>query len=161
EPPPEQSFRSAVRALPSTRAAADRLATAGTDILQRMQGAVSEVNNYAVQIADLNRQIVAAAKGVSAPDLEDKRDLLIHKLSQLVDVQVVEHNDHSATVLAGGALLVDGAQHGDIEVQSLAAGGFGVASAASHIPINLASGTLKGLSDLSTSTLPGIQKQLD
>jgi flagellar hook-associated protein 1 len=142
-------------------AASDRLAQAGTDVLQRMQSAVSDINNYGVQIADLNRQIVAAAKGVSAPDLEDKRDLLIDKLSQLVDIQVVDHPNHSVTVVAGGALLVDAGQHNDLEVQSLATGGLGVATASSHAPINITSGTLKGLSDLSTSTLPAIQKQLD
>jgi flagellar hook-associated protein 1 len=63
--------------------------------------------------------------------------------------------------VAGGALLVDGAQHGELEVQELAAGGYGVASKASHALVSLSSGSLKGLSDLSASTLPGIQKQLD
>jgi flagellar hook-associated protein 1 FlgK len=140
---------------------ADRLATVNADVLQRMQSAVGEVNNLGERIADLNRQIVAAAKGVGAPDLEDKRDLLIDKLSQLVNVQVIEHADHGVVVVAGGALLVDGAQHGGLEVRSLAAGGYGLGSAVSHAPVNLSSGSLKGLSDLSASTLPGIQKQLD
>ncbi len=143
------------------QSAADRLATINSDVLQRMQSAVSDVNNYGAQIADLNRQIVAAAKGVSAPDLEDKRDLLIDRLSQLVDVQVIEHADHGAAVVAGGALLVDGAQHGNLEVRSLAGGGYGLGSADSQSLIRLSSGSLKGLSDLSASTLPGIQRQLD
>jgi len=46
-------------------------------------------------------------------------------------------------------------------VRSLATGGYGLGSAASHAAVNLSSGTLKALSDLSASTLPGIQKQLD
>lgn len=142
-------------------AAADRLATVNVDVLQRMTNAVSDVNNYGAQIAELNRQVIASAKGVSAPDLEDKRDLLIDKLSQLVDIQVVDHPNHGVSVVAGGALLVDGAQHGELEVRSLAGGGYGLGSVASHGPINLASGAIKGLSDLSTSTIPGIQKQLD
>ena len=141
--------------------AADRLATVNADLLERMKGEVGDVNNLGAQIADLNRQIVAAAKGVSAPDLEDKRDLLIDRLSRIVDVQVIEHPDHAVTVVTGGALLVDGAQHGELEVRSLAAGGYGLGSKASHAPINISSGSLKGLSDLSSSTIPGIQKQLD
>jgi flagellar hook-associated protein 1 FlgK len=141
--------------------AADRLATASADVLTRMQDAVTQANGYAVQIADLNRQITAAAKGVSAPDLEDRRDLLIDQLSQLTDVQVVTHADRSVGVVAGGALLVDGAQHGALEVRSLAAGGYGVGVAGTGAPIALASGRLKALSDLSTTVLPGVQKQLD
>jgi flagellar hook-associated protein 1 FlgK len=139
----------------------DRVAGVSADLLERMRGAVSDVNNLGAQIADLNRQIVAAARGVSAPDLEDHRDLLIDRLSQMVDVQVVEHPNHSVTVTGGGALLADGAQHGELEVQVLATGGYGLASKASHALVSLSSGSLKALSDLSSSTLPGIQKQLD
>jgi flagellar hook-associated protein 1 FlgK len=142
-------------------AVADRVATVNADLLERMKGDVSDVNNIGAQIANLNRQIVSAAKGVSAPDLEDQRDLLIDQLSQKADVQVVEHPDHGVTVVAGGALLVDGAQHGELEVQALATGGYGLASKASHQLVTLSSGSLKALSDLSSSTLPGIQKQLD
>lgn len=140
---------------------ADRLASVGTDVLQRMQSAVGDVNDLGAQIADLNRQITAAAKGKSAPDLEDRRDLLIDRLSQMIDVQVVERTDHSVAVVTGGALLVDGAQHSALEVRSLAAGGMGVGVKGTGAPIGLSSGSLKGLSDLSSSTLPGIQKQLD
>ena len=142
-------------------ASANRLAAIGSDVLQRMQGAVADVNAYGAQIADLNRQITAAAKGVSAPDLEDRRDLLIDKLSQLIDVQVVEHPNHGVAVVAGGALLVDGAQHEELEVRNLAAGGYGLGVKTTGAPIRLSSGSLKGLSDLSSSALPAIQRQLD
>ena len=83
-----QSAQSLTR---SSTPSSDRVASVNADLLERMQGEVSDVNNIGAQIADLNRQIVSAAKGVSAPDLEDQRDLLIDKLSQMVDVQVVEH----------------------------------------------------------------------
>jgi flagellar hook-associated protein 1 FlgK len=141
--------------------AANRLASAEADVQSRMQAAIGQVNSYAGEIADLNRQIVAAAKGVSAPDLEDRRDLLIDQLSQVADVQVVEHTDHSVGVIAGGALLVDGAQHSSLELRSLPAGGFGVGVTGTGAALSLRSGQLKALSDLSSSTIPGIRKQLD
>lgn len=142
-------------------ATADRLASVNQDVLARMRDATSEVNAYAAQIADLNRQITAASKGVSAPDLEDRRDQLIDKLSQLVDVRVIPHANRSVTVLAGGALVADGAQHTDLEVRSLAAGGYGVGVARTGAPVQIHGGRLRALSDLSATTIPGIQRQVD
>jgi flagellar hook-associated protein 1 len=141
--------------------AADRLASVSQDVLARMQDAAGEVNAYAAQIADLNRQITSAAKGVSAPDLEDRRDQLIDQMSQLVDVQVIEHADRSVGIVAGGALVVDAAQHSALEVRSLAGGGYGVGVAGTGSPVPVAGGRLKALSDLSSATIPGLQRQLD
>lgn len=141
--------------------AADRLNGVSQDVLARMQDATTEANNYGAQIADLNRQIVASAKGVAAPDLEDRRDQLIDQLSQLVDVQVVEHANHSVGIVAGGALLVDGVQHATLEVRSLATGGYGVGVAGTGATVAVASGRLKALRDLSATTIPALQRQLD
>ena len=164
--PSSSSARSLVRQnaenlVQQFRSTSDRIALVGQDVLQRMQGAVSEVNQFAVEIADLNRQIASAAKGVSAPDLEDQRDALIDKLSGLIDVRVVEHPNRTVGVIAGGALLVDGAQHSSMEVRSAASGGYGLGVPGTGSLITLGGGSLKGLSDLSVFTLPSIQAQLD
>jgi flagellar hook-associated protein 1 FlgK len=141
--------------------AAARLNGVSQDVLARMQDATTEANNFGTQIADLNRQIVASAKGVGAPDLEDRRDQLIDQLSQLVDVQVVQHANHSVGIVAGGALLVDGVQHATLEVRSLATGGYGVGVAGTSATVAVASGRLKALRDLSATTIPALKRQLD
>jgi len=52
---------------------------------------VNEINSYAKQIRDLNEQIYKAElNGTIANDLRDKRDLLVDKLSKIVDVEVNE-----------------------------------------------------------------------
>jgi flagellar hook-associated protein 1 FlgK len=74
------------------------------DIVQK----VVEVNNYADQIASLNRQIsYAELGGGKANDLRDKRDLLIDELSKVVDVNTVEQSTGSVTVYVGAMALVE------------------------------------------------------
>jgi len=62
---------------------------------------VSEINSYSEQIAALNQQIQKAqVGGTDASDLEDQRDLLIDKLSGLVNVEVTE--TAAGTSVSGG-----------------------------------------------------------
>ncbi|MCJ7508691.1 MAG: flagellar hook-associated protein FlgK, partial [candidate division Zixibacteria bacterium] len=74
------------------------------DITQK----VVEVNNYADQIASLNRQIAyAELGGGEANDLRDRRDLLVDELSNIVDVNTVEQSTGSVTVYVGAMALVE------------------------------------------------------
>ena len=71
-------------------------------------GHVGEVNSLAAKIALLNGKIISAeASGKEAGDLRDKRDLLIDELSGIVDVQVFEGKDGSASVKLGTETLVE------------------------------------------------------
>jgi flagellar hook-associated protein 1 FlgK len=57
----------------------------------------------------VNGQIVSAeVSGNQAPDLRDRRDLLVDQLAQLGDVRVFEAPNGSAQVLVGNNLVVDG-----------------------------------------------------
>lgn len=69
---------------------------------------VSEANTYASQINALNQQIsVLQAAGQNPNDLRDKRDLLIEKLSRLMDIQYSEDAAGIVTVTVGGVNYVD------------------------------------------------------
>lgn len=73
---------------------------------------VDEVNNYATQIADINKRIVLAQSGSTAVpnDLLDQRNLLVGELNTLVKASVVAESDGSLTVFVGsGQSLVQGA----------------------------------------------------
>jgi flagellar hook-associated protein 1 FlgK len=77
----------------------------------QIQNTVASINDYAQQIATLNVQIVALHTGTSASpnDVLDQRDQVIQKLSQLVNVKVVQQADGSYGVFAGnGQALVLG-----------------------------------------------------
>lgn len=72
---------------------------------------VDEINNYASQIADINRRIVLAQSGSTAVpnDLLDQRNLLVGELNTLVRTSVVAESDGSLTVFVGsGQSLVQG-----------------------------------------------------
>ncbi len=73
---------------------------------------VSEINAYARQIADMNRQIVLAessAGNYKANDLHDKRGQLVEELNKLIKANVVTQGDGSFNVFIGnGQALVVG-----------------------------------------------------
>lgn len=51
----------------------------------------SEINGYAKQIADINRTIYTTElNGQKANDLRDQRNLILDKLSELVDIEYYE-----------------------------------------------------------------------
>lgn len=88
---------------------------------------VDEINSYAQDIATLNKQInVIEMTGTVANELRDKRDLLVDKLSAIVDVQTVEtpvyDKDGTATganryivKITGGQTLVDMNEYNQLE----------------------------------------------
>ena len=74
-----------------------------------IEATVKQVNDLARQIADLNASIVES-KGVgdSPNDLLDRRDLLVDKLSQLVNVTVDHRDPDEFEVHVDGLVLVQG-----------------------------------------------------
>lgn len=75
----------------------------------RLTDTITQLNGLATQIAQVNGQIVSAeVSGNQAPDLRDRRDLLIDQMAQLGDVRVFEGPNGSAQVLVGNNLVVDG-----------------------------------------------------
>jgi len=69
---------------------------------------VTGVNDYAKQIANLNKQIsMVETGGMKANDLRDQRDLVLDKLSSLVKFTSVESAEGSVNVYVGNHQLVD------------------------------------------------------
>ncbi|SAL18308.1 flagellar hook-associated protein FlgK [Caballeronia sordidicola] len=76
---------------------------------QSLSSAVSQVNSYAKQIADLNVQIASASSAGQPPNqLLDQRDLAVSNLSQLVSVQVTTSNGGYNVSFGNGQPLVAG-----------------------------------------------------
>ena len=70
---------------------------------------ITEVNSMADEIAKLNVQIVKSeALGDFPNDLYDKRDLLIDKLSKIVEIKVERKNNKEVIIYLGSENLVQG-----------------------------------------------------
>jgi flagellar hook-associated protein 1 len=84
------------------------------DIQGKVNVEVKEINDIAKQIAVLNKQIrVAIALGDSPNDLQDQQGAMLDKLSQIVDIQVIDtvnpntgQGTGEVQVSVGGFLLV-------------------------------------------------------
>jgi flagellar hook-associated protein 1 len=154
----QQAGRRFVQQLKQLDATVDQVADGA---LTQMRDQVGQVNDMARRIADLNSSILASG-GVngSAPDLQDQRDLLVDQLSGLIGVRVLERNDGTIGLAAGDTILVDGATSQTLSVQAVAGGGFGL-TVVGGSAVDPKSGSLRALSELTTTTLPGIQRQLD
>ena len=70
---------------------------------QQLRIVVDEVNTLARGLADLNDEIVKARGAAGSPpnDLMDRRDLMLNRLSELVDVRTVELSDGNVNVFIG------------------------------------------------------------
>lgn len=87
------------------------------DVNYRIQTKVEEVNSYATQIQQLNRQIyISELDGNTANDLRDSRTLLVDKLSKIINVEANEvvyghlpdgREDMHFVVTISGKALVD------------------------------------------------------
>lgn len=109
------------RVATSVNGALDALAQVGEAARDRVMATVSDVNNLAARVADLNGQIQTAELGGStAGDLRDQRDLLLDDLARRAGARVLERPDGTLAVAIGGATLVDGTSSRALEVRSTA-----------------------------------------
>ena len=135
-------------------------------------GAVGDINNYLNTIAQLNDSIALNhSTGKQTEDLEDKRDVALNKLSDLLDVRYFQNQNGSITVFTSdGTTLVDSSpvKMSHVALSSVApsnayaAGDFnGIFAGVRDITTSIRSGKLKGLIDMRDSTLPDMQAQID
>ncbi len=79
------------------------------NIEQTIAVKVEEVNSLAQQIAKLNKEILRSeSSGDNPNDLWDRRDLLVEKLSKLVNISVSRSDSDEFIVYIGGKHLVQG-----------------------------------------------------
>ena len=74
-----------------------------------IKATVEQVNSYAKQIADVNAEIVKSkALGDNPNDLLDRRDLLVDKLSKLVNITTDRRDNDEFMIHVDGFVLVQG-----------------------------------------------------
>lgn len=86
------------------------------DVNYRIQTKMEEVNSYATQIQQLNRQIyISELEGNTANDMRDQRTLLVDKLSKIINIDASEvvagklpsgkEDKHFVVTISGKALV--------------------------------------------------------
>jgi flagellar hook-associated protein 1 FlgK len=144
-----------------------RLDQIGSQIGAELSQTVDDVNAYIDEIQDLNIQIQRA--GGKAPDLSDRRDLLVDKLSQLIDVRTIDRGNGTIDVTLSGHQLVSSG--GAAQHLAMSGGGpYTVTLGNPPAAAAIAHGQIKGLLDaftaLGTRASPaaratGLRGQLD
>jgi len=118
------------------------------DVNSQITVKVDEVNSLALQIADLNRQIMAiSVAGKQANDLMDKRDLLIDQLSRIADVTIKTDRYNMVSLQLGGSMLVDGGQWNQLATIKDANGMDMVVWKDNQVAVIVKNGELRGLLD--------------
>lgn len=100
---------SAVNMVDTLRHMDESLTNVTNDLLANITKKVNEANDLAQNIAQLNG-IIRKAEGLgdNANDYRDQRDLLIDKLSTIVDIEVTEAPNGDVTIVAAGVEVVNG-----------------------------------------------------
>jgi flagellar hook-associated protein 1 FlgK len=91
-----------------------------TDMDINLDAGIEDINSLTGQIADLNVQIVSVGEGVGAAnDLRDKRDDLVRRLAELMDINYFEISSGAYTIMSGsGNILVESKQSWDLELNN-------------------------------------------
>jgi len=117
---------------------------------------VDQINSYAKQICDLNKQIFKSElDGSVANDLRDQRTVLVDKLSSIADVQVSESNpgtnDAKYSVRINGIDLVNHYDYNELECYTKSDGTYGVQWAETKNKVTFTGGSIKGYIDVAAS----------
>lgn len=97
----------------------ESLAGIGNLLEGDIEATVKQVNSLSKQIANVNAEIVRSrAMGDNPNDLLDRRDLLVDKLSKLVNVSTDQRDGDEFMVHVDGKVLVQGGISREIELQT-------------------------------------------
>lgn len=139
-----------------------------------IETSVADINTRLANIHDLNTKIIKnAATSTGTAELEDKRDLELSALSEVIDIQYFQRNDGAVIVYTSAGLqLLDNqpstvaySANATIDPWMSRAGGhfsaLTVGSDTADVSPMITSGKLKALIDLRDTTLPNMQAEID
>jgi len=146
-----------------------KLTTIQDDVSLQVDANVLEINTMTREIASLNSQIQAVElQGIPANDQRDRRDLMLKRLNEKIDIRVAEGDAGVVSVTAAGnALLVSGLE--SIELLSVrdASGRAGVyakpsdAVAPFEITKRIRGGILGGAIEVRDKVIETMKNQMD
>jgi flagellar hook-associated protein 1 FlgK len=135
--------------------------SANMDVADR----VTQINQIARQIANLNRQIVNEELGQQkANDLRDQRDYLIDGLAKVVDVTTADKANGSTTVYISGLAIVENADTFELQTvtnSSEKQAAYDIVWQNTKTKVKITGGELHGILEARDAVIPEYQKQLD
>lgn len=149
------------------RTAAGALSQRRSDLAGQAGDVAQEINGRLTEIGSLNEKIAQAqALGDAAPDLRDRRDVLVREVGDRMGVQAIEDEHGSMTLVSANATLVSGNRPGSVGVTLDPQGNlkFELTSAGgskSDITKALEEGTLGGIRQARDTDVVALQQNLD
>jgi len=146
------------------RSAARNLVTLQTNLNKDIEQAVGEVNQLTADIAELNRQISALeGAGQEASALLDRRQVLVRRLSELIDIASIDANGTSLTITTTrGTALVVAERSLPLETASdPATGMLRIVSQGSDITASITGGRIGGVLAARDQAAPAALADLD
>ena len=146
-------------ALNTTAGDLDRLRV---DVAGQATRTVSEVNTFAKQVADLNKQIAQISQTGGQPtDLQDQRDHLVEQIAQRIDARVVSQPYGVVNVISNGAAVVVGEFANTFSIAPDAAGNLQISQPGLPQPVEFTSGSLAGMLREHNTAIPADRARLD
>ncbi len=95
----------------------DQLKGIQDDLDRQIETNVEEINQHSKELAQLNEKIqLVEVQGMTANDERDRRDLLLKKIGEKIDITWAEGRDGMVAVTAGNnAILVSGTSHNNLK----------------------------------------------
>jgi flagellar hook-associated protein 1 FlgK len=141
-----------------------KLSSLRDNLNDQVSTTVSEVNDIAKRLAELNHNILETKSfGVQPNDAMDERDMLIDQLSKIMDIQVTDLSNSVTVVTVGGSQLVTGYGYNELEVVPNGAnnGYYDIKWKVNNAALNVNGGDLKSLLDSRDTLVPGYRAELD
>lgn len=128
------------------------------DVQNELQANIKDINAISREITEMNEKIVyLEGMGKKSNELLDERDLRLQELSELVDVRVLQRDNGSVEVIAGGRTLLHDDRHFELGLdmdEMKISNSLGA-------ELQLQGGKLKGLQEAYNETFPRYQGALD
>lgn len=161
----ENVVASAVALVNDMHAINESLTALESNIESSIQLEIGNLNRLLTQVADLNRQILAAETGGStANDLRDGRDLLITRISEIAEVSIHEREDGTKDIILAGRTMVARDSVTLFETRYERTGdGYRmmVVTGGENQAVSLSKGRLEGLLSSRDVHVAGVREQLD
>lgn len=132
---------------------------------RNVEAKVMQINNIAKGIARTNVGIASAeSSGEEASELRDARDLMLERLSKLVNIRAVERDTGSVAVLIGGRTLVADAEVFALAIDKVIDNGIVTSNVVwekDNFAVRISGGELNGLLAVRDETITKLRQDLD
>lgn len=126
-----------------------------------IQQSVQQINEMTAQIAELNKKIATSAHGSEMGTFEDQRNILLQRLSEQIDNNVIIADDGLAVTTKDGTALVLGGGAVPLSVGKRSNGATRIFSGTEDITDSIRNGKLAGFLRVREQVIPGILSDLD